>query len=585
MAAADLVVARSGGSVAELAALGKPAILVPYPYATADHQRKNAREMVSGGAALLVDDAELDGALLERLVAELLGDTRAPRRHGRGRGRARQAGRGAAGRRPGRGRTDEREARGTMSDAARDFPQPVHFVGIGGAGMSGIAAVLHQLGVEVRGSDLKASRYTRHLSEAGVPVTVGHDAANLGDAALVVTSSAINEANPEVRAARAAGLPILRRAEMLARVMELRRGIAVAGTHGKTTTSSMLSHVLRQAGMDPTFLVGGELNDVGSNAGVGQGEWLVAEADESDGSLLYLRPEVAIVSNVELDHHANYGCLDDVHDVFRRFVALLPEDGLLVLVAGSGGEALAGQTPAAVVTVGIGAGDLRAEVERVDDTGSAFTVCDADGAELARIELSVPGEHNVLNALTALAVLRHAGVEPRDAAPHLLTFSGAARRFQRLGECRGVLVVDDYAHHPTEIAATLTAAMRGGHERVIAVFQPHLFSRTRYLQREFGRALTLADEAIVTEIFPAREEPEPGVSGKLIVDAYLAERPGGPVSFLPRLHDVVERLAPRVRPGDLVLTLGAGDVFHAGEQLLETLARQGDEAPAPNSLG
>jgi UDP-N-acetylmuramate--alanine ligase len=472
-----------------------------------------------------------------------------------------------------------------MNDAASDFPQPVHFVGIGGAGMSGIAAVLHELGVDVRGSDLKASRYTRHLIAAGVPVTVGHDAANLGDAAVVVTSSAINEANPEVRAARAAGLPILRRAEMLARVMELRRGIAVAGTHGKTTTSSMLSHVLNQAGMDPTFLVGGELNDIGSNAGVGQGEWLVAEADESDGSLLFLRPEVAIVSNVELDHHANYGCLDDVHDVFRRFVALLPEDGLLVLVAGSGGEALAAETPAPVVTVGIGAGDLRADVERVDDQGSAFTVRDAGGAELARIEIHVPGEHNVLNALTALAVLRHAGVEPRDAAPHLLTFSGAARRFQRVGEVGGVLVVDDYAHHPTEIAATLTAAMQGDHERVIAVFQPHLFSRTRYLQREFGRALTLADEAIVTEIFPAREEPEPGVSGKLIVDAYLVERPGGPVSFLPRLSDVVARLAPRVRPGDLVLTLGAGDVFRAGEQLLATLTGQGEEAAAPKSQG
>ncbi len=223
-------------------------------------------------------------------------------------------------------------------DAVKDFPQPVHFIGIGGAGMSGIAAVLAELGVDVRGSDLKTSRYTRLLTEAGVPVTVGHDAANLGDAALVVTSTAIGEANPELRAARAAGLPVLRRAEMLARVMELRRGIAVAGTHGKTTTSSMISHVLHKAGMDPTFLVGGELNDIGSNAGVGQGEWLVAEADESDGSLLFLRPEVAIVANVELDHHANYGCLDDVHDVFRRFVALLPADGLLVLVAGSGGR-------------------------------------------------------------------------------------------------------------------------------------------------------------------------------------------------------------------------------------------------------
>ncbi|NLE22385.1 MAG: UDP-N-acetylmuramate--L-alanine ligase [Actinobacteria bacterium] len=458
----------------------------------------------------------------------------------------------------------------------RDFPQPVHFIGIGGAGMSGIAAVLHELGVDVRGSDLKASRYTRRLAEAGVPVVVGHDAAHLGDAAVVVTSSAIGAANPELRAARTAGLPILRRAEMLARVMELRRGIAVAGTHGKTTTSSMVAHVLRQAGLDPTFLVGGEINDVGSNAGVGQGEWLVAEADESDGSLLYLRPEVAIVSNVELDHHANYGCLDDVRDVFRRFVALLPEDGLLVLVAGSGGEELAARTPAAVVVVGLDAGDLRADVERVDDRGSVFTVRDAAGEDLARVELRVPGEHNVLNALTAIAVLRHVGVSPREAAPHLLTFSGAARRFQLIGEHDGVLIVDDYAHHPTEITATLRAAMQGDHERVIAVFQPHLYSRTRYLQREFGRALTLADEAIVTEIFPAREEPEPGVSGKLIVDAYLAERPGGPVSFLPRIGDVVARLAPRVRAGDLVLTLGAGDVSHAGERLLATLNGQGE---------
>jgi UDP-N-acetylmuramate--alanine ligase len=463
-------------------------------------------------------------------------------------------------------------------DAARDFPQPVHFIGIGGAGMSGIAMVLAAMGIDVRGSDLKASRYTRHLEKAGVPVTVGHATENIGDAALVVISSAIPEGNPELRAARNSGLPVLRRAEMLARIMAMRRGIAVAGTHGKTTTSSMLSHVLRQCGLDPTFLVGGELNDMGSNAGVGQGAWLVAEADESDGSLLYLRPEVAIVGNVELDHHANYGCLDDVYAVFRRFVALLPDHGLLVVVAGSGGEELAAHTSAEVVVVGLGAGDLQATVERVDDRGSVFVVGAGDADDLARIELRVPGEHNVLNALTALAVLRHVGVSPEDAAPHLLTFSGAARRFQELGRHDGVLVVDDYAHHPTEIAATLTAAMRGEHGRVIAVFQPHLFSRTRYLQWEFGRALTLADEAIVTDIFAAREEPEPGVTGKLIVDAYLAERPGGPVSYLPGLGDVVGRLATRVRPGDLVLTLGAGDVFRAGEQLLATLAAQGEES-------
>ena len=304
-------------------------------------------------------------------------------------------------------------------DAVKDFPQPVHFVGIGGAGMSGIAMVLHTLGVRVSGSDLKASRYTRRLEEAGIAVVVGHEAGNLGDAALVVTSSAIPETNPEVQAAHAAGLPVLRRAEMLARVMRLRRGIAVAGTHGKTTTSSMISHVLHQCGKDPTFLVGGELNDIGSNAAVGQGEWLVAEADESDGSLLFLRPEVAVVANVELDHHTNYGCLDDVVDVFRRFVALLPPEGLLVLVAGSGGEDLARYAQAPVVRVGVGAGDLRAEIARVDDRGSEFAVTEA-GEELARVTLRVPGEHNILNALTALAVLRHAGVAPADAAPHLV---------------------------------------------------------------------------------------------------------------------------------------------------------------------
>jgi UDP-N-acetylmuramate--alanine ligase len=464
------------------------------------------------------------------------------------------------------------------AEPMRSFPQPVHFVGIGGAGMSGIAIVLARLGVSVTGSDLKASRYTRNLEAAGVEVRIGHHAENLGAAALVVISSAIPESNPEVRMARAMEVPILARAEMLARVMTLRRGIAVAGTHGKTTISSMIAHVLYRAGLDPTFLVGGELNDIGSNAGVGQGEWLVAEADESDASLMFLRPEVAIVSNVELDHHANYGCLDDVLEVFHRFVALLPPEGLLVLVAGSGGDGLAEYTRAAVVTVGIAAGDLQADVLSVDDRGSEFVVREG-GEELALVTLRVPGEHNILNALTALAVLRHASVPPTQAAPYLATFSGAARRFQEMGREDGVLVVDDYAHHPTEITATLKAAIRGDHRRVIAVFQPHLYSRTRYLQREFGQALALADEAIVTDVFPAREEPEPGVTGKLIVDAYLTERPGGPVVYLPRLSDVAGYLAPRLRRGDMILTLGAGDVFRAGEQVLATLRGQGEDLP------
>ena len=465
------------------------------------------------------------------------------------------------------------------------IPQPVHFIGVGGAGMSGIAAVLARLGVAVTGSDLKVSRYTKHLEECGVPVFIGHREGQVGDAALVVISSAIPQGNPELQEARRRGLPVLQRAEMLARIMATRRGLAVAGTHGKTTTSSMISHVMLRCERRPTFLVGGDLNDVGSNAGVGDGEWLVAEADESDGSLLFLRPEVAVVTNIELDHHANYRCLADVHDVFRRFVALLPATGRLVAARGAGTDFLGAETEAEVVWYGIereedGAApqcptidemDLVAVVDWADDRGSAFEVRER-GQRLGRVELRVPGEHNVLNALAALAALAHTGVSFDEAVPHLATFSGAARRFQEVGRHDGVVVIDDYAHHPTEVAATLKAAKSGSYRRVIAVFQPHLFSRTRYLQREFGRALTMADEAIVTDIFPAREEPEPGVTGKLVVDAYLAERPGGPVFYLPRLGDAVRHLEGRVRPGDLVLTIGAGDVVRVGERLLVGLA-------------
>ena len=480
------------------------------------------------------------------------------------------------------------------------IPEPVHFIGVGGAGMSGIAAVLARLGVAVTGSDLKVSRYTRHLEECGVPVFIGHREGQVGDAALVVISSAIPAGNPELQEARRRGLPVLQRAEMLARIMATRRGLAVAGTHGKTTTSSMISHVMLRCERQPTFLVGGDLNDVGSNAGVGEGEWLVAEADESDGSLLFLRPEVAVVTNIELDHHANYSCLADMRDVFRRFVALLPATGRLVVARGAGADFLGAETEAEVVWYGVeraeadgsatsagpeapaAAADLVAVVERADDKGSAFEVRER-GRRLGRVELRVPGEHNVLNALAALAALAHTGVGFDEAVPHLATFSGAARRFQEVGRHDGIVVIDDYAHHPTEVAATLKAAKSGSYRRVIAVFQPHLFSRTRYLQREFGRALTMADEAVVTDIFPAREEPEPGVTGKLVVDAYLAERPGGPVFYLPRLGDAVRHLQGRVRPGDLVLTIGAGDVVRVGERLLAGFA--GDDAGGPGPQG
>jgi len=471
-----------------------------------------------------------------------------------------------------------------MSRARESFPQPVHFIGIGGAGMSAIALVLHQLGVRVAGTDLKQSRYTRRLIEAGVPVRIGHRAENLGDAAVVVVSSAIPRGNPELRAARQRGLPVLQRAEMLARLMATRRGISVAGTHGKTTTSSMVSHVLHGAGLDPTYVIGGELNEMASNAGLGQGEWLVAETDESDGSLVHLRPEIAAVMNLEMDHHANFSCLDEIREVFRTFVGLLPPEGLLVLVEGTGTGFLRGASRAPVVTVGIDEGDWRARVERVHSFSSVSTVSRGE-EELGALRLRVGGVHNVVDALVCLAVVERCGLAFEEAAAQLATFSGAARRMDEVGRPGGVLVYDDYAHHPTELEATLKAAMLGGHRRVVAVFQPHLYSRTKHLQREFGCALTLADEAVVTDITGVREEPEPGITGKLIVDAYLAERPGGPVRYLPRNADVVRYLRERVRPGDLVLTLGAGDIHTVAAELVTLLGGEAEPAPPPLAAG
>jgi UDP-N-acetylmuramate--alanine ligase len=462
----------------------------------------------------------------------------------------------------------------TSTHDETDFPQPVHFIGIGGTGMSGIALVLHQLGVRVQGSDLKEYRYTRMLVAAGVPVAIGHREENLGEAAVVVVSSAVPRHNAELRAAEQRGIPVLRRAEMLARLMALRRGVSIAGTHGKTTTSSMVSHVLHCAGLDPTYVIGGELNDMGSNAGAGQGEWLVAETDESDGSLLYLRPEVAAVMNLEMDHHANYKTLDEIRDVFRRFVALLPEHGRLVLVEGEDTAFLAPETRAEVVTVGIGCGGWQADIASIDAVSAAFTVR-RGGEEVGEVSLKVGGEHNVVDALACLACVDHCGVPFADAARGLARFSGAARRFDEIGHPRGVLVYDDYSHHPTEVEAAIRSAKLGDYKRVIAVFQPHLYSRTRYFQRELGQVLTLADEAVVTDVCGAREEPEPGITGKLVVDAYLQERPGGPVFYMPRKSDAVRFLARHAEPGDLVLTLGCGDVYTIADDLVAELGGDG----------
>jgi len=457
----------------------------------------------------------------------------------------------------------------TPSIAAPEWLQSLHFIGIGGAGMSGIALVLHKRGYRVTGSDLKPSRYVTLLERAGVAVTMGHKAVNIDHPDVVVISSAIPAHNVELQEARRRGVLVVKRAQALAWLMLSGRGIAVCGTHGKTTTTSMISRVLVDGGFDPTFLVGGELNDLGSNASHGEGEFVVCEADESDGSLLLLSPEVAVLTNLELDHHSHYLHVEDVEDVFRSFLGRLPATGLLVYC----GEdprvsVLAGQVGCRACSYGFAASsDYQAREVSAKLPGSSFEIW-GRGFNLASVTLEVPGKHNVLNALACFATLVELGVAPEQITEALSTFGGAVRRFEWKGERNGVTVVDDYAHHPTELRATLRAAREGDWARVIAVFQPHLYSRTEFLQTEFAEALLEADIPVVTDVYGAREDPRPGVSGKLIVDSMLRLDQRKPVVYLPRLASVVDYLETVTAPGDLVLTLGAGDVHRVGERFL-----------------
>jgi UDP-N-acetylmuramate--alanine ligase len=347
------------------------------------------------------------------------------------------------------------------------------------------------------------------------------------------------------------------------------RGIAVCGTHGKTTTTSMITRVLVDSGYDPTFLVGGELNDLGSNARHGDGEFVVCEADESDGSLLLLRPDVVVLTNVELDHHSHYLHIEDVEDVFRDFLDKLPAGGLLVFYAGDPrATALAREMAGRTCSYGLTAeADYQAREVSLRRLGSTFEVW-RHGERQALVELEVPGEHNVLDALACFGTLAELGVSTEDIATTLRSFTGAVRRFQWKGEKNGISVFDDYAHHPTELRATLRAAREGEWNRVIAVFQPHLYSRTEFLHQEFAEALLEADIAVVTDVYGAREDPLPGVSGKLIVDSLLRLDRCSPVAYLPRLSSVVEYLGELAEPGDLILTLGAGDVHRVGERYL-----------------
>ena len=448
-------------------------------------------------------------------------------------------------------------------------------IGIGGAGMSGIAEVLAKRGHDVTGSDLKESPYTRRLREAGISVYIGHSPHQLGDAEQVVISTAIPKTNPELLQARRRSIPVIPRAAALAWILEGSRSVAVAGTHGKTTTTSMTAHALDALGENPTALVGGELNDIGSNVAFGRSDLVVAEADESDRSFLYLRPQAAVVTNIEFDHPDFYSSLDDVVETFGQFISSLPEDGHLIVCADDPRCTLvAAEAPCPVTTYGIGSGDLSAEI-----LGPNRYVLLEDGERRGDVELGVYGRHNVLNSLAAAGVARWLGHGAYEAALTLRTFGGVRRRFQEKGEQAQVRVVDDYAHHPTELSATLAAARSTMPKegRVIAVFQPHRYSRTRALYREFGDSFTSADAVLVTEVYGAGEMPQPGVNGKLIVDAICETRGHPEVYYIPQQDAIPAVLQNVSRRGDLVLTLGAGDISKAGEDLLDLLEERGSQ--------
>ncbi|HJR39872.1 MAG TPA: UDP-N-acetylmuramate--L-alanine ligase [Nocardioidaceae bacterium] len=457
----------------------------------------------------------------------------------------------------------------------------VHFVGIGGAGLSGIARIMLARGITVSGSDAKESRTIEALRALGATCHVGHDAAHVRDVDTVVVSTAVREDNPEVVEAVRQGLRLLPRSAALESVMQGRRVVAVAGTHGKTTTTSLLTVALQHCGADPSFAIGGELNESGANAHDGSGDLFVAEADESDGAFLVYSPYAALVTNVEADHLDNYGTEEAYHAAFTEFLDRIDPAGFLVVCVDDHGAAdLAAQARArGLTTVGVGeseAADVRAEGVTFAGSTSRFTVVDR-GRRLGEMSLQIPGRHYVLDALAALAAGLRLGFSFADMKRGLEAFSGTRRRMELKGEVDGIRVYDSYAHHPNEIAGDLQAARSlAGDGRVVVAFQPHLVSRTRIFGAAMGEALGAADEVVVMDVYVAREDPEPGVNGGMV--AAHVPLPPEQVLFEPSWSQVPSRLVERARRGDVVLTLGAGDVTLVGPEVLELLAERSEAA-------
>jgi UDP-N-acetylmuramate--alanine ligase len=451
----------------------------------------------------------------------------------------------------------------------------IHFVGIGGSGMSGIAEVLVNLGYHVSGSDLQASDVTRRLKRLGAKIFRGHKGDHVAAADVVVVSSAVKPENPELVEARRLKIPAIPRAEMLAEIMRMKYGVAVAGAHGKTSTTAMIAVVLTAGGLDPTVVIGGRVKALRSGAKLGRGEFMVAEADESDGSFLKMKPTIAVVTNIDREHLDHYRDLGEIQDAFVRFLSRIPFYGAAVVCLDEPNlRAILPRIDRKVVTYGLSSdADLVATDVEFEGFGSSF-VARWRGQKLGTVRLQVPGRHSVYNGLAAIATGLELDVAFSKIAKALARFQGVDRRFQWKGEAFGATVIDDYGHHPTEIQATLAAAREGFGARTVVAFQPHRYSRTRALLEEFGRAFVLADHVIVTSVYAAGEAPLPNVDGAAVADA-LVRHGHSAVSYEPRSERIPNRLKGLVLPGDLVITLGAGDIWKVGEAFLALAAKAG----------
>lgn len=450
-----------------------------------------------------------------------------------------------------------------------DFSKYTNYflVGIGGAGMSAIALVLNGMGCTVAGSDIKESRYTTSLKKEGIKIYTGHDATNIADADIVVYSAAIPENNIEILEAKSKNIPVQSRADILSWILNKSKGIAIAGTHGKTTTTSMVSMMVRGLDMDPTIIVGGELNELGSNAIYGKSDFVIAEACESDGSFLKYSPFISVVTNIEEDHFDYYKDMDELEKSFFKFISNTKKEGWIIIngdeidksrIRDTGGKN--------IITFGLDKGnDITAYNIKYSNLGSCYDL--GIGQEILKVNLNVPGLHNIKNSLAAFCVCHAIGLDLLKAAGILKYFTGVKRRFEKRGEKKGAIVFDDYAHHPSEVRATLEAASEEKMQRIITVFQPHRYSRLAHLKNEFSLCFDETDILIITDVYGSGEQPIPGINGKVLVDNIIENGFSGKIVYIPGLSDIAGYLNIKMRQGDIVLLMGAGDITRVSDEL------------------